>query len=216
MLWIATAVLWAILIAIVVLITTSSRRFEFEGNNLRIVSYEPRSNITMVDNNGNYLNVTATNIQFDATGTFTVEYLGRSFYHTISRQSHSGIPSTRVIIPSEVGSLQDFLQPVETEPPPTERRLAEISFIQQIAGTVLSGPVSFGLAWACVIIGFFFLLLSVASFLYPRAFWEFEQAFNLRAKNAEPTEWGIIAHQLGGGIGIATTFVFAMIVLTIF
>lgn len=192
-LWIAVAALWALVILVVISLYTSSRRFEFDGNNLRVVTYAPRDAIKMVDGNGNYLIATASG----AIGeTITVEYLGETFsYNTMPRRT--------------IGNMR-----TEPEARPTQRRLAEISFIQQVRETVRHGLVSSGTAVACVVISLPVLILSVAAFLYPDKFWEFEQAFNFRVQNAEPTEWGIMVHQIGGVGGVIMTFIFIVMILT--
>jgi len=206
-----TLALWLLIIIITISITNSSRNFEFDGNSLRITSYVPRYRITAVDNNGNNFNLTATGVRrasIGAEGTFTVEYLGETFEHRISlRTIHQDLlPTVNLPNISQTSA--------EPEVPPTARRLAEIAFIEHISGTVYRGPVSISTAVLCIVISFFVLLLSISACVYPHVFWEFEQAFNFRVQNAEPTEWGILVHQLGGGVFVVLTFIIVIVALT--
>lgn len=200
-LWIATLVFWVLFIFVAILITTNSRRFEFYGNRLRVVSYEPRNSITMIDSQGNYLNVLATNLRFGSAGTFTVEYLGETFSYIIQPQT-----STRIHWPGAS----------EPNEPISQRRIAEIIFIRQVSEVILNGFIPFGVAVFCIVVGFFMLLLSVTSFLYPYEFWEFEQKFNWSVQGGEPTEFGITAHQIGGVVGVLATFILVIRILTPF
>ena len=197
-LWVTVAVLLALLTTIVVSTAISSRRFTFDGTRLRIVSYEPGSSVTMRDRGGNYMHITAA-----SRYSHTVEYLGETFEYT-------RLSATQEFLRDLPGLT--WAEPAPT-PNPTERRLAEISFVERVSRTVSNGPVSLGTAVASVVISFFFFLLGTAAFIYPREFWEIEQAFNFRIQNAEPTEWGILVHQIGGVFTIFVTFIVATVVV---
>lgn len=205
-LWIVTCVLWVILVIVVVFTTVNSRRFQFYGTSLAYVSHEPRSSVTMVDDNGDYLTVT-NNDGLITMGTFTVEYLGETYKYTIDTGVRSPASSWQ---PFDSFQLEE-----EPEEPPAYHTLTDSFFMRQAMRAMERGPASFGAAVGCVILGFLFLLLSVASWLYPREFWEFEQAFEWRVKNAEPTELGIMSHQIGGVVGVIAVFITAIVVLTL-
>lgn len=187
MLWVATFIFWTLLTVILVAMAIGSQRFEFDGNRLRIVSYE-RGHVTMRDRAGSYLYVTATTNRFNTIEALAVEYLGETFSHPIGTHSM-------------------------TSPADNTRHAAEVLFIQQVSYAVQHGPIHLGVVILCSIAGFFLLLLSIASFLYPYEFVAFGQAFNWRMRGGEPTEFGIFGQQLSGVVGVIAIFIFAMLIV---
>jgi len=165
------------------------------------VSYDLGRSINLTDRDGNHMTVIGSNVRSDASGTFTVTYLGETFRHTIYSQ---------ITRPSNfhVGGT-----PRELEPPLTGRRNAEISFIEGIRGTVLKGPIYYGSAWISMAISLPFLLLGVASIIFSEKFWTFRQKFQWHIKGGEPTEYGIFMVRLGGFVLIVATFIFSIVII---
>jgi hypothetical protein len=207
---IATLLLWALLIAILVGLTVDSRRFNFDGNRLRIVDYTLGNSITMVDNSGNFLRMYSPDARaplgHTVVGTFTVEYLGEIFSDTTSLWDEHNITMPQ-------NPLMRSDEPEEPEEEPTERRLAEISFIRQVRGTLYNGPIPVSSALISIFLGCIGLIVSVLLFVYALEINKFVLEISLFIQGGEPTELSVLVHRLSAIFLMVIVFILSGVLL---
>jgi len=173
---IVTLILWAALIAASLIVAENSRRFNFNGTSLRLVSYSvtnwwtPPANIVLVDIAGNYMYVETTGGTQSLGSGFVAEYLGETFIH---------------------------------DPPSA---LLPSGFVEQINRIRVQGPVTYFSVALVITVGLLLILLGTGMFIYPFEFWEFSRQFNWSIKGGTPTDFGIYMEQFSGIVIVILAF----------